>query len=276
MFLLFLFHSLCIFAQDRMDGIALEDYLVVDSSQFVVTYEMLQTRDVQKPSEKVYDYAFLEVGSKISRYHSKYLISFDSIYTAALKRGAQGIPPGNSDLYPFEIFKNHSEKTVQVFYRARMKGIFSYEEKLNEMIWVMVDEHETIAGFFCKKATCSYRGRKWTAWYTTEIPYSEGPWKFCGLPGLILKVEDSKDEYAFCCINIKRICKPIMVMQSYFYEKSSKAKVLELEKKSHDDFYGYMTIFYKSPNIVYDDGRQMTQEEVNKRFNKPYNPIELE
>ncbi len=194
---LLLLFPLGIFAQDRIDGVSLDDYSVVDTSQFVVTYEMLQTRDVKKPSEKIYDHALLEVGKQISRYHSKYLISYDSIYTTALKRGAQGVPSANGNLYPFEVYKNHSEKTIQVFYRARMKGIFSYEETLNEMIWVPVDEQQTIAGYSCKNATCTYRGRKWTAWYTMEIPYSEGPWKFCGLPGLILKVEDSKKRVRF-------------------------------------------------------------------------------
>lgn len=187
------------------------------------------------------------------------------------------MPPANSDLYPFEVYKNHSDKTIQVFYRARMKGIFSYEEKLDEMIWVPVDGQETIAGYSCKKAACTFRGRKWTAWYTTEIPYSEGPWKFCGLPGLILKVEDSKNEYAFRCIKINGGSKPIEVMQSYFYENSTRAVVAELEKKAHNDFYGYMTTYNgKTPNIVYSDGTKMPAEKVNERFNKPYNPIELE
>ncbi len=65
-------------------------------------------------------------------------------------------------------------------------------------------------------------------------------------------------------------------MQSYFYEKSTREKVVALEKKSHNDFYGYMTTYAKSPNVVYADGTKMPAEMVNKRFNKPYNPIELE
>ncbi len=144
-------HSLSILAQDRIDGVALEDYVVVDTSRLVVTYEMLQTRDVQKPSEKVYDYALLEVGKQTSYYHSKYLVSFDSTYTSALKKGARGIPPANGDLYPFEICKNHSGKTMQVFYRARMQGIFSYEEKLNEMTWVWLMGKKPLRAMIAKK-----------------------------------------------------------------------------------------------------------------------------
>lgn len=35
----------------------------------------------------------------------------------------------------------------------------------------------------------------YTSWYAPEIALNKGPWKFNGLPGLILKVEDSKGDY---------------------------------------------------------------------------------
>lgn len=33
-----------------------------------------------------------------------------------------------------------------------------------------------------QKATCDFAGRKWIAWFTTEIPIQDGPYKFYGLP----------------------------------------------------------------------------------------------
>ena len=42
------------------------------------------------------------------------------------------------------------------------------------------------------------------AWYTPEIPRSEGPWKLQGLPGLILKASDSRQHYTFVCTGIGR------------------------------------------------------------------------
>lgn len=47
------------------------------------------------------------------------------------------------------------------------------------------------------KATVSHEGREYTAWYTTEIPIADGPYKFWGLPGLILKISDSENHYNF-------------------------------------------------------------------------------
>lgn len=49
--------------------------------------------------------------------------------------------------------------------------------------------HETIQilNFKAQKATAKYGGRKWTAWFCQEIPIPNGPYKFGGLPGLIVK-----------------------------------------------------------------------------------------
>lgn len=46
-------------------------------------------------------------------------------------------------------------------------------------------------------AKTNFRGRIWTAFFTPEIPIKEGPWKLCGLPGIILKASDSKNHYSY-------------------------------------------------------------------------------
>ena len=52
-------------------------------------------------------------------------------------------------------------------------------------------------GFNCQQATVHFRGRNYEAWFTEEIPTSVGPWKFFGLPGLILEVKDSQNRVYF-------------------------------------------------------------------------------
>jgi GLPGLI family protein len=54
-----------------------------------------------------------------------------------------------------------------------------------------------------QKATLRYGGRDWIAWFCPEIPLSDGPYKFCGLPGLILKVYDNRMHYIFEAISIE-------------------------------------------------------------------------
>ena len=50
-------------------------------------------------------------------------------------------------------------------------------------------ETKKIGKYVCKKATAVFRGTDIEAYYTTEIPVSVGPFKFKGLPGLILEVK---------------------------------------------------------------------------------------
>ena len=54
-----------------------------------------------------------------------------------------------------------------------------------------------------QKASCDFGGRRWEAWFTPEIPYSEGPYKFCGLPGLILNIADTDGHYVFELLSIE-------------------------------------------------------------------------
>jgi len=60
-----------------------------------------------------------------------------------------------------------------------------------------------IGSLLCKKATTHYRGRKYTAWYTLEIPLAYGPYKFNGLPGLIASISDSSNTFIWTIASYK-------------------------------------------------------------------------
>jgi GLPGLI family protein len=62
------------------------------------------------------------------------------------------------------------------------------EEKLPAQRWAITDDKKEIASFSCRKATTVFRGRNYTAWYSEEFSALGGPWKFDGLPGVILEV----------------------------------------------------------------------------------------
>jgi GLPGLI family protein len=69
--------------------------------------------------------------------------------------------------------------------------------------WELVNEEKKIGNLVCFKATCDFRGRSYIAWYASTVPISFGPWKFKGLPGLIIELADSKNEVIFSVTKIE-------------------------------------------------------------------------
>lgn len=84
---------------------------------------------------------------------------------------------------------------------SRDKFYIVITEKLN---WKILPETQIIGSLKCQKATTDYGGRFWTAWFTQDIQLSEGPYVFHGLPGLIVQISDSNEEYSFKLVKIKK------------------------------------------------------------------------
>lgn len=74
---------------------------------------------------------------------------------------------------------------------------WGYSEEWEKPEWEIADESKEILGYQCFRAVSEYRGRRWTVWFTPEIPIQDGPWKLCGLPGLIMEAYDTKNDYSF-------------------------------------------------------------------------------
>lgn len=94
------------------------------------------------------------------------------------------------------IYKNIPEDKVTEHCYFDMER-WQYSEDWIKPEWKIGDNIKTILGYECIEATTTYKGREWTAWFAPEIPVQDGPWKLCGLPGLILEAYDSHREYIF-------------------------------------------------------------------------------
>lgn len=71
--------------------------------------------------------------------------------------------------------------------------------------WQLTGETKKVKGYLCQKATVTYEGRNYEAWFTLDIPLQEGPYKFKGLPGLIIQIADTENEYVFDFMGIKKL-----------------------------------------------------------------------
>lgn len=95
------------------------------------------------------------------------------------------------------------------------------KEKIPVMKWMQQDSVKMVCGYRCRKATTSFRGRTYVAWYTPDLPFQEGPWKLCGLPGLILEAYDEDRHYFYSASEI--VLSPCYPVTFYnWYEKEHK------------------------------------------------------
>ncbi|WP_164123588.1 GLPGLI family protein [Sphingobacterium sp. xlx-130] len=126
------------------------------------------------------------------------------------------------------LLKNYESMRVKRFYFI-LNDIFYTEEPLYSMEWTILPDTSTISGYLCQNAFTMHAGKKWIAWFSHDIPIQEGPYKFSGLPGLIIKLNDSKDLWSFDLNRIEKI-KPKDILIPF----EQKAKIItseELHKK---------------------------------------------
>lgn len=109
---------------------------------------------------------------------------------------------------------------------------YVYDEPVIEMKWdVVEDSTKNILGYECMMATVDYHGRKWTAWFSPEIPVIAGPWKLAGLPGLILEATANGNQYSFIATGIQQTDKPIPpIYLANEYEKTDRIKFLRAQR----------------------------------------------
>lgn len=84
-------------------------------------------------------------------------------------------------------------------------------EELAMPQWNLTQDTLTISGYLCYKATAEVAGRNWEAWYTPQIPVSDGPWLLWGLPGLIIHAHDSNRYFKFRCEIVGQLAEPYRV-----------------------------------------------------------------
>lgn len=178
-----------------------------------------------------------------------------------------------------ELFRKIEDNQVTVFqpepYSTDGGKGFVYVDEITDLQWnTFNDETRNIAGYTCLKATADFRGRSYTAWYTIDIPLNCGPYKFHGLPGLILQIEDSAGEYRWNCILIDTHKRPI-VHYNYNWKKTDKKKYMKWEADIHRNPGAFMQNKGFWIELFDPQTRQYLSPEAYN-WTIPYNPIELE
>jgi GLPGLI family protein len=99
-----------------------------------------------------------------------------------LPSNVQVVQVGVGNCYYKDRAKNESIAQEYIMDKA-----FLITEPLHSQ-WTLSSEEKTVGNYVCKKAV---NDKDVTAWYCPDIPVSDGPYLYCGLPGLILEIETS-------------------------------------------------------------------------------------
>ena len=112
-------------------------------------------------------------------------------------------------------------------------GYIKCVEPAPRIKWRLVPGQETILGYKCLKATCTFRGRNWTVFYAPDIRVSYGPWKLHGLPGLILYAEESTGQHFFEAVGIRK--KPSTIFKDLYIVRGSEMSREEFNRQYKDN-----------------------------------------
>lgn len=224
----------------------------LDKASVRCLYEFKQKVKGRDGNTSICDSMMLEIGNKYSLYYNWRQAYKDSVGGSRIP-SAKSIKSlnviknsdmfadlenaGREDVYiPIDrpetakLYKNRSKTEISTI-TMNNNQIFKCAETLMPE-WDIQEDTLTVSGYLCQKANTNFRGRDYTVWFTPEIPINDGPWKLYGLPGLILKAEDSEQTFAFLAIGFENLSSPKEItMDKDSYIKADYKQIENLRQK---------------------------------------------
>lgn len=177
------------------------------------------------------------------------------------------------------FYKDRKESEVFVVESISGKE-FKYKEQAVPLTWEITNETKEYLEYQVQKATTSFAGRDYEAWFTVEIPIHDGPYVFYGLPGLIVELYDTKEHYYFGLQSIEKLD------ASKTWELTDTKVISKKEFNEAKEKFNKQSLASRFPGmdvkitIKDDSGREMSEAEMRREHKKSAesknNPIELE
>lgn len=240
-------------------------FLLLGQDTYRITYDLTYQIDSTSMASIQTERMYLDFSKDISVFKSYTTHMRDSILESSNPHALLGVPKSE---FIYKIYKT-KEQLISLFDYTAYK--YELEEVLPSFEWKMHSETKTILGYTCSLATTTFKGREYTAWYTLEVPISEGPYKFHGLPGMIMEIYDTKNHYHFEAKGIEKLRSNIHIENQ------------DYTKISHKDYEVFLKKIKEKPSLVlYNPGIQLPKEGLDKydrnhreRNKSKNNPIEL-
>lgn len=258
---------------------------VVDTIDYVEYRVTYQSKYASDPSKKPFNYTpseiRLDIGKKITHFYDRTIQIQDSLVD--VMNQTQGI---DDSKYPqggymqWTYYKNYPADNQSTYIENVGWTAFECQDKVENPDWQLIpDSTKTIIGYPCQLAKTNFKGRTWYAWYAEDIPLAEGPWKLCGLPGLILSAYDANQEYTYEGAGISHIkgLEPITYLNTQ-KERATYKHIQEAIAKY--DPWAEIQAFAQSRGMKAEDMVTLTQNgeklDAKKELSKKmvFNPIE--
>jgi GLPGLI family protein len=240
----------------------------IDQAIYVAIYNLSIVTNPQEPEKKLEDIVMLQIGRSHSKSFSYLLFQSDSTAAALAKANPGGVPFLQKAVPPMVVYKNYPIGHNTVVHRTMLSGpVFEYREPVTTINWRIQPDRKTILGYSCQKAVGTYRGRTYEAWFATDIPIQEGPYKFRGLPGLILEIRDTQNHYVFNAISVQTPQRGTPIL---FWD-------WETQNTTRNELRDLVRRFHTEPAKTAESlGIRVRWGGGSESITHPYNPIELE
>ncbi|MGL6126618.1 GLPGLI family protein [Chryseobacterium artocarpi] len=259
-------------------------------------YQVTMKPDAENKTDIKTENAYLDISPEKSVFYSENRIKRDSIMQKAFQGGGGR---GNINRDQMESLRTNINYTVEkdktnqkTYFKDRIgRDLYSYEED-RPLVWKISSETTKIGEYKVQKAETDFAGRKWTAWFTTDLPYQDGPYKFGGLPGLVVKAEDDKGDYSFDLMKNYKVAEFPTLNQFGNTLKVKRMDFVKQQQKFKSDPMSFMTQGTggisapmrigggRGPggggNENPADMRKRMEERVKEEAKKNTNPIELQ
>lgn len=196
-----------------------------DISDLEIRYNFHFMVDTLNRSSSIVEPMILITNSKTSKFYSEYYINSIDLVNQQLREGSTSIIDLSSipqAKVKHIVYKNNSDIFI-----SNILGETNYTfNNNNEFSWkIHSNDHKEILSYKCTKATMKLGKRNFTAWFAYDIPISNGPYKFGGLPGLILEFKEDNEYFSYQAISIKEkkvpieFVKDIMITREQYLKK---------------------------------------------------------
>lgn len=212
-----------------------DKYEVLDQAQYVVKYE-LKSKSLKDQKEYDTTENMLLIGRKVSKFFNPDVLNNQQYFDSGLDR-MPNMP--SKGLGATEVFQHiGGQQDIILYGDGSLLNPQLYIDR-PDLQWQITSDSMDLLGYLCQKATCRFRGRDYEAWFTMQVPLSNGPWKFGGLPGLILKVSDSQGDFIFTATQVSRLKEPMEIVKYDLggYDKVSRKEANAFVKRYVENPY---------------------------------------